>query len=98
MVGFALGLCRWSLPISTAKIRNMASLEQRGKSFLIIRFKGQRFTRCLRTRDEKVATAALHRLEDNLRRVELGTLTVPESLDPADFLLADGTRPSAKPY
>ncbi len=71
----------------------MASIEQRGKSFRIIfRFEGQRYTRSLVTRSEKVALGALHRLEDNLRRVELGTLTIPPDVDAADFLLSDGTQ------
>ena len=69
----------------------MASIEKRGKSYRIIfRFQGQRFTRSLHTRSEKTALGALHRLEDTLRRTELGTLTVPESGDPAEFLLSDG--------
>jgi hypothetical protein len=71
----------------------MASIEQRGKSFRIIfRFDGQRYTRSLHSRAEKIAVTALHRLEDNLRRVELGTLSIPESVDVADFLLSDGTK------
>ncbi len=70
----------------------MASIEKRGKSYRIIfRFEGQRYTRSLHTRCEKTALGALHRLEDNLRRTELGTLAVPESVDPAEFLLSDGT-------
>lgn len=58
----------------------MASIEQRGKSFRIIfRFEGKRFARSLHTRSEKIALGLLHRLEDNLRRIELGTLSMPES-------------------
>lgn len=69
----------------------MASIEQRGKSYRVIfRFDGQRYTRSLKTKCERTATAALLRLEDNLRRVQLGTLLVPDSMDPADFLLSDG--------
>lgn len=76
----------------------MASLERRGKSFRIIfRFKGQRFTRSLHTRSEKIALGHLHRLEDNLRRVELGSLIVPEVADPVDFLLSDGQAISKQP-
>ena len=69
----------------------MASIELRGKSYRIIfRFNGQRFARSLQTRSERVATAALHRLEDNLRRAQLGTLSVPSDADTATFLLSDG--------
>jgi integrase len=74
----------------------MASIEQRGRSFRVVfRYRGRRFARSLRTADEKQATATLARLEDNLRRVELGTLSVPEASDVATFLLSDG-RQSAK--
>lgn len=69
----------------------MASIELRGKSYRVVfRFDGERYSRSLQTRSEKVALGALHRLEDNLRRVELGTLSIPQSVDVADFLLSDG--------
>ncbi len=74
----------------------MASIEQRGRSFRVVfRYRGRRFARSLRTAEEKQATTTLARLEDNLRRVELGTLSVPEGSDVATFLLSDG-RQSAK--
>ncbi len=81
----------------------MASIEQRGKSYRVIfRFDGQRYTRSLQTKCERTATAALLRLEDNLRRVQLGTLLVPEAADSATFLLSDGqvttqAKPEAEP-
>lgn len=69
----------------------MASIELRGKSFRIVfRFGGQKFSRSLHTKNERAATATLYRLEDNLRRVELGTLVVPDNINPAVFLLSDG--------
>lgn len=69
----------------------MASIELRGKSYRVVfRFDGERCSPALQTSDEKVAFAAHHRLEDNLRRVELGTLSIPQSVDVADFLLSDG--------
>ncbi|MEM7477681.1 MAG: DUF3596 domain-containing protein [Planctomycetota bacterium] len=75
----------------------MASIEKRGKSFRVIfRYDGQRYTRSLHTRLEKVAISSLLRLEDNLRRVELGTQEVPEEVDPADFLLSDGKQSPQK--
>lgn len=53
----------------------MASIEQRGCSFRVVfRYRGRKFTRSLLTADERQASATLARLEDNLRRVELGTL------------------------
>lgn len=69
----------------------MASLEQRNGRFrLIFRLGGAKFSRTLRTTVPKEAAATLARLEDNLRRLELGLLTLPESADPVVFLLSDG--------
>jgi hypothetical protein len=41
-------------------------------------------------RYSRSANGALTRLEDNLRRIELGTLEIPGSVDLATFLLSDG--------
>jgi integrase len=69
----------------------MASLQKRGRSFRVaFRFQGIRYTRSLSTRSEKAAVAAFARLEDNLHRLELGTLELPEGGDLAGFLLGDG--------
>ena len=68
----------------------MASIENRGSTYRIIfRDHGRKFSRSLHTRSEKTALGALARLEDNLRRLELGTLLVPEGADVATFLLSD---------
>ena len=76
----------------------MASLEPRGDRFRIIfRYGGRKFTRGVRTPNEKTALAAIARLEDNLRRVELGDVAVPDDIDVSTFLLSDGqatARPS----
>ncbi len=75
----------------------MASLEKRSDCYRIIfRFGGQKFSRSLRTKDDREATASLARLEDNLRRVQLGTLTIPEGVDVPTYLLSDGNL-SSKP-
>jgi hypothetical protein len=69
----------------------MASIEQRGNTFRVVFRHGRRkFNRSLRTKDRKAADACLARLEDNLRRVELGLLEPPDSVDLATFLLSDG--------
>lgn len=69
----------------------MASLEKRGRSFRIVfRYGGINYARALSTRNEKAAQATLARLEDNLHRLELGTLAAPEGGDLAGFLLSDG--------
>lgn len=77
----------------------MASLEKRNDSYRIVfRFDGQKFSRSLKTNNEKSATLSLARLEDNLRRLELGTLTVEPEDDIVSVLLSSGRinkRPTA---
>jgi len=77
----------------------MASLEKRNDSYRIVfRFGGQKFSRSLKTNDETSAALSLARLEDNLRRFELGTLTVEPEDDIASVLLSSGRinkRPTA---
>jgi integrase len=69
----------------------MATLEQRSGKFRVIFYvDGKRFSRSLRTRSEQAAIASIARLEDNLRRLELGLLTPPEGCDLTSFLLSDG--------
>lgn len=71
----------------------MPSLEQRNQTYHVnFRLNGRRFRRSLRTTDARIAKVTMARLEDNLRRVELGTLEVPEEIDVAEFLLSDGRR------
>ncbi len=75
----------------------MATLEKRGSSFRIVFWiAGQRYSRSLKTRNEREAFAAQVRLEDNLRRYDLGLLSPPEGSDLAAFLLSDG-RETSKP-
>jgi integrase len=70
---------------------SMASLEKRANNFRIVfRFGGRKFSRALKTRSDKAAAGCLARLEDNLRRLELGTLALPAGADVASFLLSDG--------
>lgn len=60
----------------------MASLEKRNGIFRVVfRFSGQKFSRSLKTSEEKSANLSLARLEDNLRRLELGTLSDQEARD-----------------
>ncbi len=71
----------------------MASLEQRnGRYRVVFRYAGEKYAQSLKTASEKAANASLARLEDNLRRVELGTLSVPDNADLPTFLLSDGRR------
>jgi hypothetical protein len=73
----------------------MASLETRHGNFRVVfrvvfRFGGQKYSRSLKTSNPRTAKAALARLEDNLARVEIGQLILPENADLATFLLFDG--------
>jgi len=69
----------------------MASLEQRsGRYRVVFRYSGRKFSKSLRTKDETTAKASLARLEDNLGRLELGTLALPKGADVAAFLISDG--------
>jgi hypothetical protein len=80
-----------ALAASEGKSARMATLEKRsGKYRVIFYVDGQRFSRSLKTRIEREAIASIARLEDNLRRVELGLLVPPPGADLASFLLSDG--------
>ncbi len=69
----------------------MAWLERRGKRFRVVfRFQDQRFLAVLKTADAKEAEACRGRVEENLRLVERGRLTVPDGADLGLFLLSDG--------
>jgi integrase len=71
----------------------MATLEKRGRTFRIVfRFQGEKYARSLATRSEKAASGALARLEDNLHRVEIGTLEIPVQGDLVSFLLGEPAR------
>lgn len=48
-------------------------------------FGRRRVKRSLRTRDQRVAEAAMHRVEENIRLVTTGRLTMPLDADLASF-------------
>ena len=69
----------------------MASLEVRKNYYrLVFWYHGKKFARGLKTNQMADAHLAKARLEDTLRRVELGTITVPEDADLPTFLLSEG--------
>jgi len=69
----------------------MAGLEVRGDRYnVILRFGGRRFVRSLKTSDRDEATAKKLRIEENIKLVESGRLTIPDDADPVTFLLSDG--------
>ena len=70
----------------------MASIESRnGKQRIVFYFGGQKYSRTLGQCSHKTARLALAQVEDNLRRVELGTLAVPPDADIASVLLSSGS-------
>ncbi|MDA7980770.1 MAG: site-specific integrase [Pirellulales bacterium] len=70
----------------------MAWLEQTPNGYFHVSFRyaGQRFKKSLRTKDERDATARLHRIDENIRLVESGRLVPPDDADLGSFLLSDG--------
>ena len=69
----------------------MASLERRGNRYRIaFRLGGSKHHVCVKASDLKDAEASLARLEENLRLVERGRLTIPDGSDLGLFLLSDG--------
>jgi len=69
----------------------MASLEQRGGKFRIVfRYRGQKYTRSLKTNSPRAAAGVLARVEDNLSRLELGHLALPDGAAVSTFVLSDG--------
>ena len=69
----------------------MASLEQRGNRYRVaFRLGGQKHQVAVKASDCKEAEACLARLEENLRLVERGRLTIPDGADVGLFLLSDG--------
>lgn len=69
----------------------MAWLERRGERFrLVFRFRGNKFHVNLKAIDSKEADGCRARLEENLRLVERGRMSVPAGADVGLFLLSDG--------
>ena len=69
----------------------MASLELRGNRYRIVfRLGGTKSHVGVKTSDRKEAEACLARLEENLRLVERGRLTIPDGADVGLLLISDG--------
>jgi integrase len=69
----------------------MASLEKRKGGYRVVfRYAGRKYSRSLITSQLTAARASIARLEDNLRRLELGLLSPPPEADLCEFLLSDG--------
>ena len=70
----------------------MAWLQQdpSGNFHISFRYGGHKFKRSLKTRSQDDADTRLKRLEENIRFVESGRLTIPPDADIPTFLLSDG--------
>ena len=71
----------------------MASLKKHrsSKTYLVcFRFGGRQFTKSLKTKNEKDAIAHKVRIEETIRLIKSGRITLPEDVDPGDFILSDG--------
>ena len=77
----------------------MAYLEKRNQTYrLVFRIDGKKFSRSAKTNDQRTAKLALARLEDGLRRVEMGLLELDPNDDIFNTLLSAGSvRSKAKP-
>jgi integrase len=74
------------------EIQRMSSLErQAGGNFRIVfRCGSQKLSRTLRTSDANEAELIRERLDENLRLLDRGRLTIPPDADAVTFLLSDG--------
>lgn len=70
----------------------MAWLEQKksGTFHILFRVGEEKFRRSLKTKNQREATTRRMRIEENLRLVDSGRLSIPEDADLVTFLLSDG--------
>ena len=61
-----------------------------GQDQIVFRFGRRKFKKSLRTGNERDAEAACLRVEENIRLVERGRMTIPPDASVATFLLSDG--------
>lgn len=70
----------------------MANLGKKNDVYLArFRYQGREYKKSLKTSDRKAADGAMHRVEDALHRLTINTLTVPDGVDPGDFIVSGGT-------
>jgi integrase len=78
----------------------MANLGTKNGVYLArFRYGGREYKKSLKTTDRKAADAAMHRVEDALHRLAINLISVPEGVDPGDFIVSGGTlkRPAPAP-
>jgi hypothetical protein len=68
----------------------MATLERRQNQYrIVLRLNGKKFRRSIQTVSEVEVQGALARINDNLRRIELGLLAPLQGADVITYLLSD---------
>jgi integrase len=83
-----------SLVLSTLNWKEsiMAYLEKRNQTYrLVFRLDGKKFSRSAKTKDRRAAELALAKLQDGLRRVEMGLLELDPNDDIFNTLLSAGS-------
>jgi hypothetical protein len=69
----------------------MATLEKRQNRYrVVLRLNGRKISRSIKSKNEIEAQSALARINDGLRRMELGLLAPPEDADVITYLFSDG--------
>jgi integrase len=70
----------------------MANLAQKdGIYYVRFRFHRKEYRKSLKTRNDSAAQAALHVVELTIHRLHTGQTSVPEGVDPGDFIVSGGT-------
>ena len=70
----------------------MANLgKKNGIYFIRFRFHGKEYKRSLKIRDPKEADAAKNLVELTIHRIVTGQVTIPDKVDPGDFVVAGET-------
>jgi integrase len=76
----------------------MANLAKKNGVYLArFRYEGKEYKRSLKTSDRKAAEGAMHRVEDALHRLAIRLITVPEGVDPGDFIVSGGALTARAP-
>ena len=64
--------------------------DKQGNFLVAFRWAGKQFTRSLKTRDAKIATAGVAKVEETLMRLARGYLEMPPGADPGVFIVSSG--------
>jgi hypothetical protein len=80
--------------LSSHTVSNMANIGMKNCVYLArFRCQGKEYKKSLKTTNPEHARAALRRVEDTLHWLAIGHLTVPDGVDPGDFVVSGGNLP-----